>query len=286
MLEEVQVGPHELVRRLGVQRDHPHHAAVAVEHRNGHERLEPLLLELREVLHPRVLERLLLDERRTPGLHHPSGEALPELHADDAGEMLVGRGGRPEHQAIAVEEPDQAGVAPRRLRRQPDDPSQDRFQVGAGSDRLDDLIEVGAFVVEASGPPFGGVRDRSAPLLRSHHRRALPRPVLLRPYIGGDRTPGCRVTSNVSMTRPVPASMRVVRPMPACGRTAHPRGGNCVRRAAPGGHRRRYAGSRMSRVEPPGGVGVGLRRAEARVHVVRRSARSGVRGPEREGRPR
>ncbi len=47
----------ELARRLGVEDDHPDHGARAVEERDGHHRLEALLLELRHVLHARVLHR-------------------------------------------------------------------------------------------------------------------------------------------------------------------------------------------------------------------------------------
>ena len=94
--DEVDLVVGELARRLRVRGDRADRLAGAPDDRHGEERLEPLLLELRHVLHPRVGERVVADERRLAVLDRPPREALAALERDLAGLALVRRRGRPE----------------------------------------------------------------------------------------------------------------------------------------------------------------------------------------------
>jgi hypothetical protein len=70
----------ELVRRLGVQDDHSDRGSRPREDRDGHHRLEALLLERRDVLHPRVLHGFIADELGRAVARDPAGEPLVETH--------------------------------------------------------------------------------------------------------------------------------------------------------------------------------------------------------------
>ena len=63
MGEQLDVLLGELARRGGVQHDHADHVARRARDRHGGHRLPALLLELGEVLHARVVERLVADQR-------------------------------------------------------------------------------------------------------------------------------------------------------------------------------------------------------------------------------
>ena len=113
----------ELARRLGVQGDHPDHAAVPGRNRHRDERLKPLLVELGHVLEAWVVRGAVTDEGRRAVLHRPPREAFPALEDDCSGEMLVGRRGRVQDEPVALEQVDEAGMDGARLREQPDDAS-------------------------------------------------------------------------------------------------------------------------------------------------------------------
>ena len=74
--EKVEHSVVELARRLRMENHHTEHVAVAGEHRHGDHRLEALLLELRHVLHARVVERVVADELGRLGARDPAGQAL------------------------------------------------------------------------------------------------------------------------------------------------------------------------------------------------------------------
>ena len=92
----------ELSRRLGVRGDDADDVAALALDRDGEERLEPLLLELRDVLDAGVVEEVLRDESRLPVLGGPPGEALTTRQLDLAGEVRVRLGRRPENELAAV----------------------------------------------------------------------------------------------------------------------------------------------------------------------------------------
>ena len=87
------------------------------------------------------LHRVLADELGRLGPRDPSGEALVDPEAKGADEPRVPLGGGAQHQAVALEEVDEAGVAAGRVGRDIDDPAQDPVQVERGRDRLDDRVE-------------------------------------------------------------------------------------------------------------------------------------------------
>ena len=97
--EKVEHSVVELARRLRMENDHTQHVAVAREHRHGDHRLEALLLELRHVLHARIVERVLADELRRLRARDPAGEPLVDAPAERADEVRVARRGRPQDAA-------------------------------------------------------------------------------------------------------------------------------------------------------------------------------------------
>ena len=97
--EEVDLGLGELARRLGVERDRRRSPRRPAEDRDREERLEPLLLELRDVLVARVVERVVADERRLAALGRPPGEPLAALEPDLADEVRVRVGGGAQRRA-------------------------------------------------------------------------------------------------------------------------------------------------------------------------------------------
>ena len=121
--EEVDLVVRELPRRLGVGGDDADRVARAADDREREQRLEPLLLELGEVLRPRVRQRVVADEGRLAALRRPPGEALAALHDDLARLALVRRRGCAQHEALAglVEQVREARMHAARVRHQPDD---------------------------------------------------------------------------------------------------------------------------------------------------------------------
>ena len=160
-----------------MERDHAHHLAVASEHRHRHERLETFFVQFMEVLHARVLQSVLFDHRRSSRSSDPAHQALVEAQADVPRERRVGLRRSPQHQSAPFEEPDQTRVALCRFRREPHHAREHRAQIGTGTDRSDDAVQVLALVGES--------RQRC-------DRRDLVRPT------GGDP----RASSGASIRRP------------------------------------------------------------------------------------
>jgi hypothetical protein len=79
--QEVEDVVPELARSLGVENDHTDHVARLGPHGDGDHRLEPLLLELRHILHARVLHGVFADELGGAGPCYPAGQALVEAEA-------------------------------------------------------------------------------------------------------------------------------------------------------------------------------------------------------------
>ena len=110
---------------------------------NRDERLELLLLELRHVLHARIVERVLADERRLAPVERPPGEPFAALELDLAHEPAVRIRRGTEHEAlpVAIEEIDEAGVDGARVGEQLHDAVEHLFEIEGGTDRRDDLVE-------------------------------------------------------------------------------------------------------------------------------------------------
>ena len=142
-----------------MQDHHADHVAVARHDRNGHHRLEALLLELGHVLHARVVERVVADELRRLRSGDPSGQALVRPPAELADQMRVARRRRPQYQAVALYEVDEAGVAARRVGCDLDDAVQDTVEIKRGRDRLDDGVERLVFALYA-GQSVAAARHR------------------------------------------------------------------------------------------------------------------------------
>jgi hypothetical protein len=139
--EEVENALVELARGDRVQDHDAQHLARARGHRDGHHRLEVLLLELGHVLHARVREGVLADERSLTGARHPARQPLVqgELHLADDVSVDARRGAHA--QAIAVAQVDEARVAARGLGHQLDDAVEHLRQVDRRADRADDRVQ-------------------------------------------------------------------------------------------------------------------------------------------------
>src|SRR5207253_7196970 len=87
--QELGLGVRELARRLGVQRDRRDGRTGLVEDRHRYKRLEPLLLQFRDVLEARVRDGVLPDQDRLAVLQGPPGDALTTLERDLSDELLV-----------------------------------------------------------------------------------------------------------------------------------------------------------------------------------------------------
>ena len=149
----------EFARRLRMENHHTEHLAVARHDRNGHHRLEALLLELRHVLHPRVVERVVADELGRLRARDPAGQALVDPPGELVDQMRVARRRRPQHQALTVDEVDEARVTARRVGRDLDDAFQNAVEVQRGRDRLDDGVERLVFALYA-GQSVAAARHR------------------------------------------------------------------------------------------------------------------------------
>ena len=157
--EEVEHSVVELARRLGMEDDHTDHVAVAREHGHGDHRLELLLLELRHVLHARVVERVVADELGRLRARDPAGEPLADPPAERADQVRVARRRGPQHQPVALHEVDEAGVTAGRVGRDLDDTVQHALQVERRRDRLDDRVERLVFALYA-GQGVAAARHR------------------------------------------------------------------------------------------------------------------------------
>ena len=116
--------------------------AVASDDRHGEERLEALLLELGHVLHPRIGERVVADERRLAVLDRPPREALAALERDLSGLTLVRRRrGAQDEPRVVLEEVDEARVDAARVGHEPHDRGQHLGELERRGDRRDDLLE-------------------------------------------------------------------------------------------------------------------------------------------------
>ena len=164
--EEVEDVVVELARRLRVQDDHPDHVAGLGEDRYRDHRLEALLLELGDVLHPRVLHRVLADELRGLRPGDPARQALVDAEPQLADEARVARRRRAQRQPVALEEVDEAGVAAGRVGGDLDDAVQHPVEVERRRDRLDHRVER----LVLAPRPF----DRVIPLRDHLHRQARP----------------------------------------------------------------------------------------------------------------
>ena len=152
--EHVDLSLGELARRPSVARDDADDVPVLADDRHADERLEELLLELRDVLRPRVLEESLADPGRLLPLRRPPGEALAALEHDLADLLGVGLGRRRQDEAVlALHEVHEARVDGGGVREQPDDRVQHLVQVERRADRRDDGVEK---------PALAGMRCRWA----------------------------------------------------------------------------------------------------------------------------
>src|SRR5207253_3742252 len=107
------------------------------------ERLEPLLLELRDVVEARVVESVLANEGRLTPLERPPRESLAPAEHDLADEVSVRLRRCVEIEALplVVEEIDEARVDGACLGEQPNDGVEHLLQVQRGGDRRDDRGE-------------------------------------------------------------------------------------------------------------------------------------------------
>ena len=141
MHEEVEHALVELARGDGVQHDDAQHLARAGGHGDGDHRLEVLLLELGHVLHARVRERVLADERGLAGPCDPARQPLVEGELDLAHHVGVDARRGPDPQAVAIAQVDEAGMAARRLGDELDDAVEHPGQVDRRADGADDRVQ-------------------------------------------------------------------------------------------------------------------------------------------------
>jgi hypothetical protein len=114
-----------------VHRDDADDGAVLAEDRDRDERLEPLLIELRNVLHAGVGQEVVADEGGLLLLRHPPGEPFASLESDAADVLAVRLARRPQDQPIAplVDEVDEAGVNGAGVGEQADDGLENFVQI-------------------------------------------------------------------------------------------------------------------------------------------------------------
>ncbi len=139
--DEVHLVVRELPWRLGVRGDRADRLARATDDRHGDERLVALLLELGDVLHPRIRERVVADERGLAVLDRPPREALAALERDLSRLPLVRRRRGAHHEAVVLEEVDEAPVDAARVRHEPNDRGQHLRELERRRDGRDDLLE-------------------------------------------------------------------------------------------------------------------------------------------------
>ena len=118
--------------------DDADHGAVARGNRHAQERLEPFLLELRDVGHARVCEQVVGDERGLVALCRPPGETASPFQRDLADQVPVRISRGPQHQAVALDEIDEAGVNSARVGEQAHDSAQHLVDLERRGDGGDD----------------------------------------------------------------------------------------------------------------------------------------------------
>ena len=141
MHEEVEHALVELARGHGVQHDDAQHLARAGGHRDGDHRLEVLLLELGHVLHARVRQRVLADERGLAGPCDPACQPLVEGELDLAHHVGVDARRGADPQPVSIAQVDEAGMAARRLGDELDDAVEHLGQVDRRADGADDRVQ-------------------------------------------------------------------------------------------------------------------------------------------------
>ena len=143
MTTNVDLRLRKLPRRLGMGADDADHGPVARSDRDAEKRLEPLFLELRHVLHARIVEQVVGNERGLVALGRPPREALAALERDAADQVLVRVPGRAQHEPVAVvlDEVDETRVHRARVREQPHDRAEHLVELEARADGGDDPRE-------------------------------------------------------------------------------------------------------------------------------------------------
>ena len=140
--DEVDLGVGELARCLGVRGDRSDRVPRAADDGHREERLEPLLLELGDILHPRIRERVVADERRLAVLHGPPGEAVGPVEHDLPGMLLVRRRSRAKDEPrVVLEEVDEACLDAARVGHEPNDRGQHLRELDRRRDRRHDLLQ-------------------------------------------------------------------------------------------------------------------------------------------------
>jgi hypothetical protein len=140
--EDLHLGLGELPRRLRVQGDGADHLAALAHDRNREERLEALLLQLRDELVARIGDGVLR-ERGLLALDRPPGEPFAALERDLADEVRVRLRRRAQHEplALVLDEVDEARVHGARLREEAHDGAQNLLELQRRADGGDDLVE-------------------------------------------------------------------------------------------------------------------------------------------------
>ena len=121
----------------------------ARQDRHRDHRLEALLLQQREVLHPRVVHRALADELGRAVARHPAGQPLLDRHLHAPDGVGEHRRGGADRQLVVLEQVDEAGVAVGRLGRQVDDALQHRAELERRRHELDDAVQGPVLLAQA-----------------------------------------------------------------------------------------------------------------------------------------
>ena len=131
----------ELTGGDGVKDDDADRVARARRNRHRDDRLKAFLLELGDVVHPRILECVLADEGGLPVTRDPPGEALVEPELDLPDDVGVHVRGRAQSQPLSLQEVDEARVTARRLGQQLNRRGEEAVEVRRGGDNPDDAVE-------------------------------------------------------------------------------------------------------------------------------------------------
>ena len=130
----------ELAGRLRVHRDRADDVSVSPGDGDGQQRLELLLLELGDELVARIVDGVL-GEGGLAVLDCPPRDALAVIQADLPDELAVGLRCRPQHEAVVLDQVDEAGVNGARVRQQAHDGAQHLAEVEGGADSRNDLVQ-------------------------------------------------------------------------------------------------------------------------------------------------
>ena len=124
-----------------MQDDHPDDVAGPLGERHRDHRLEALLLELGDVVHARVVERVVADQHRLARARDPAADAFVDAEPQPADEVAVDRRGGAQDELLVLDEVDEAGVAVGRLAQDPDDVVEDLLALQRRRDRRDHGVE-------------------------------------------------------------------------------------------------------------------------------------------------